>query len=57
MAKDLANHRTDIVLHSVKLLKGPEVVLGYFFPFHIPLNIEPLDAEGVAASSYYIVLS
>ncbi len=30
------------------------MVLGYFLPFHIPLNIEPLDARGVAASELII---
>ena len=42
VAKDLANRWTDKVL-----LIGSEMFLGYF---HIPSNIEPLDARGAAAS-------
>ena len=48
----------------MKVFKGPEMVLGYFIikfdygfrlffsPFHIPLNIEPLDIRGAVASMY-----
>ena len=50
---------------TVKLLKGPEMVLGYFIfinksgyslklfflPFHKPSNIELQDARGRAASN------
>ena len=28
------------------------MVLGNFLPFHIPSNIEPLEARGAAASPY-----
>ena len=48
----------------LKLLIGPDMVLSYFIfknksrfgfklffmPFHIPLNIDPLDARGAVAS-------
>ena len=29
------------------------MVLGYFLPYHIPSNIEPLDERGTAAGKKY----